>query len=129
MTKANTLDIRKPKSKPIFQKWCYSPEYINIAQTEVIPTKGNLVQTIGEMGPAFHIKFDVLVTSFEGPTWRSILLFTNTDNNCCNLGDRIPALFSRNDGRIRFDMYFHKDAKLFDVYHTAKTNIWYSTEI
>jgi len=129
MTKVNTLDIRKPKSKPIFQKLSYSPEYINIAQTGVIPTKGNLVQTIGEMGPAFHIKFDFLVTSFEGPTWRNIILFTNTDNNCCNLGDRIPAVFSRNDGRIRFDMHFHKDATLFDVYHTAKINIWYSTEI
>jgi len=129
MSEANPLDIRKPNKKPMFKKWSYSPEYINIAKTGVIPSKGNLVQTIGEIGPAFHIKFDFLVTSFEGPVWRNIILFTATDNNCCNPGDRMPAIYSRSDGRIRFDLLFHKDANVFDVYHTAKINIWYSTEI
>ena len=97
---------------------------------EAIPRKGNLVHTIGEMSPAFYIKFDFLVKSFSGPTWRSIIAFKANDRNCCNAGDRIlPGIWTRNDGKIRYDMHFHRDARMFDIYQDANTNVWYSAEI
>jgi len=113
--------------KPMVLKWCYTPNYTYIAKKEVRPSKGNLVYTISKMGPAFYIKFDFLVTSFSGPQWRNIMKFTATDKNCCNAGDRIPAIFSRSDGIISYTT-IHKSGNI-DIEQTANTNRWYSTEI
>ena len=30
----------------------------------------------------------------------SILRFTSTDSNCCNVGDRVPAIFYKSDGQL-----------------------------
>ena len=59
----------------------------------------------------------------------SIVAFKANDRNCCNAGDRIPGIWTRNDGKIRYDMHFHRDARMFDIYQDANTNVWYSAEI
>ena len=38
------------------------------------------------------ISFSLLITNRDS-NWRNIFRITNTNNNCCNAGDRIPALF------------------------------------
>ena len=53
----------------------------------------------------FEISLDVLVSSFTVPNmqhgkYAEILRFTTTNNNCCNKGDRILALFTKKDKRI-----------------------------
>ena len=33
-----------------------------------------------------------------GSGWQSILRFTSTGSDCCNIGDRVPAIFYNSDG-------------------------------
>ena len=52
-------------------------------------TKGNLAWS-GVWSDEFTIEFDVIVTSELTDTWHNIFHVT-TGDNCCKLGDRIPA--------------------------------------
>ena len=42
--------------------------------------------------------------------WRNIFHFTNTGNNCCSKGDRIPAMWVYPDGTNRFHIRFSTDS-------------------
>ena len=60
-------------------------------------TRNKLISTINKFGPQYSVVFDVIVNS-AGKGWSSIIRFTSTDNNCCNHGDRVPAVFYNSDG-------------------------------
>ena len=38
--------------------------------------------------------------------WSTIVHFTSTDNDCCDIGDRIPAIFYNNNGYLLIDSTF-----------------------
>ena len=80
------------------------------------------------MGPAFYIKLDILVNSFAGPQYRNLMRFTATNNNCCNGGDRIPAIWTRKDGLLYFTMKIDGNGNKIAT-HKAKINNWYSVEL
>jgi len=76
----------------------------------------NLLGVIPEWGPTWKISFDINVQSFDndGADYGNIFRFTSTDNDCCNIGDRIPALFTRNENVVS---------------PSIETGKWYSFEI
>ena len=61
-------------------------------------TKNNQIATIANWGPEYRVKVKVTVHSAR-LEWSNILRFTSTDSNCCNIGDRVPAIFLRPSGR------------------------------
>ena len=60
-------------------------------------TKNNQIATIANFGPEYRVKVKVIVHSARSE-WSNILRFTSTDSNCCNIGDRVPAIFLRPGG-------------------------------
>ena len=66
----------------------------------------NRLAVLPTWGPSFRVSFSLLITSFDGDNlfkgkWAELLRFTNTDNNCCRIGDRIPAIFTNINGFIQ----------------------------
>ena len=66
----------------------------------------NRLARLPTWGPSFRVSFSLLITSFDGDNlfkgkWAELLRFTNTDNNCCRMGDRIPAIFTNKNGFIQ----------------------------
>ena len=74
------------------------------AGTYLYPKQNHLARVIHKWGPSFEVKFDLKVLSFHGygtNRHRSILRFSdNTYDDYHVDGSRIPALFTRNDGKI-----------------------------
>ena len=65
----------------------------------------NLVDTLSTWGPSYRIFIELYINSFTVANmakgkWAEILRFTSTDNNCCNIGDRIPAIFTHKSGHL-----------------------------
>ena len=62
--------------------------------------------TVPSWGPSFIVSLNLYINSFEGENlmqdkWAELLRFTSTDNNCCAIGDRIPAIFANKGGFIQ----------------------------
>ena len=62
--------------------------------------------TVPSWGPSFIVSFNLYINSFDGENlmqdkWAELLRFTSTDNNCCAIGDRIPAIFANKGGFIQ----------------------------
>merc|ERR1711973_32129 len=72
--------------------------------TYLYPKQNHLARVIHKWGPSFEVQFDLKVLSFHGygsNRHRSILRFSdNTYDDYHVDGSRIPALFTRNDGKI-----------------------------
>ena len=79
----------------MFDKSIFYKRYICFF-IEIAITKNNLLAVIPEWGPNYKITFELNVESFAngGNLWGNIFRFTATDVDCCNVGDRIPALFT-----------------------------------
>ena len=78
--------------------------YVNLGYSGTV-TKNNLISTIDTWGREYRVAISIIVHS-AGSEWSSILRFTNTDSNCCNIGDRIPAIFY-NSGNGGANSYLH----------------------
>ena len=104
-------------------EWCQKGE-ITIQQN-------NLLGVIPEWGPAWKISFELNVQSFPsgGDLWGSIFRFTSTTNDCCNIGDRIPALFTTSDGRILYATNIDDNGNEYEYSPSIQTGKWYSFEI
>ena len=72
------------------------------------------------------VTLQLQINSFDTTAdWAEILRFTTTCGDCCNVGDRIPALWTHREGSIYFstqigennNYYRHKSVK-------KKKNIW-----
>ena len=55
--------------------------------------KDNMIKEYVNWGDQFKIEFSIMVTNTPSDTWTNVFHFTGTDNNCCNNGDRIPAMW------------------------------------
>jgi len=102
---------------------------MNVYQSDVVVLKkNNLLKTLPTIGKQFTVSFDVYINKF-GTGWQSILHLTSTGNNCCNWGDRVPAVW------ISHEKKFHILAALNGQgnagYHgtVAKTGEWISVKI
>ena len=70
-------------------------------------TKGSLTKEYHNWGDIYSIEFDVVVTKLN-ENWMNVFHFTATNENCCDNGDRVPALFINKAG------YFHFTTSLND---------------
>ena len=62
--------------------------------------------TLPTWGPAFRVAMNLFINSFDGRNlrlgkWGELLRFTRTNNNCCGIGDRIPAIFTNKGGFLQ----------------------------
>ena len=67
-------------------------------------TKDKKFPTLSSWGPIFKVSLELKIKSYNVPNlkdeyWAEVLRFTTTDNNCCNVGDRIPAIFTNNNDK------------------------------
>ena len=61
-------------------------------------SRNKQIATISNWGPEYRVKVKVIVHSAHSE-WSNILRFTSTGSDCCNIGDRVPAIFLRPGGR------------------------------
>ena len=95
----------------------------------------NLLTTLPTWGPTFKVSLDIFINSFDGPNlgegvWAEVLGFTNTTNNCCDPGDRLPAVFTHKNGHIRVDSQIGDNSNPYiggEIYLKEKT--WYKLEV
>lgn len=70
------------------------PKYENLPQLTI--EKSNLLTTLPRINEEWKLSFELFLR--EKPNrWRSVLHFTNGPN-CCNEGNRVPAIFVRGGG-------------------------------
>ena len=64
--------------------------------------QSNLLATLPTWGPTFRLTLDLYIHSFAGSSLNNgmaeLVRLTSTDNNCCAIGDRIPAIFTHKNG-------------------------------
>ena len=63
-----------------------------------------------------------------GSGWSSILRFTSTNNNCCNIGDRIPAIFYNSEGFLSISSAVNEDGDYY-LRYDIDLEKWYHIEI
>ena len=96
-------------------------------------TSGNRISTISTWGPSFTVSLDVKVHSFSPPNlkhgaWAELLRLTTTDNDCCRIGDRAPAIFTHKDGHLHITTQIGSNGnRVWDV--TIQEKRWYSLEL
>ena len=66
----------------------------------------NLVASLPIWGSSYRLTFSLYINSFDGKNlrqgkWAELLRVTRTNNNCCAIGDRIPAIFTNKGGFIQ----------------------------
>ena len=108
----------------LYQKYIHLENYLGYSGNV---TKNNLIATISNFGHEYTVMFDIIVHS-AGINWINILRFTSTDNNCCNIGDRIPAIFYNNDGYLLIDSAVNEKGN-HGVTYDIDLEKWYHIEI
>ena len=93
--------------------------------------RDHLVEILLTWGPAYRVSLDLHINSFEhggAGAWAELLRFTNTEADCCTIGDRIQAVFVHKNGNIMVVTQIGEDGnwnKQFPL--TEKT--WYNLEM
>ena len=95
--------------------------------------RNNLLATLPTWGPTYKVSFDCFINSYkeENPkgSWAEILRFTSTTNDCCGIGDRLPAIFSeKNQSVIQIGTQIG-DNGLYTTKVELQEKIWYQIEV
>ena len=92
-----------------------------------------LVASLPTWGPAFQISLDLYIKSYENidadADWAEILFVTSTMNQCCNIGDRIPALFAHKDGYIKTSTQIGNEGSKSFEHAPLDVTTWYAVEL
>ena len=57
------------------------------------------------------------------------LTFTATDNNCCDIGDRIPAFFTNSGGFLQLATQINNNGNVIKSSPKLEENVWYKLEV
>ena len=60
--------------------------------------------------------------------WAELLRFTTTDGNCCEIGDKIPAIFTKREGVINIGTQIGDSASA-GTNVALNTSTWYKIEM
>jgi len=60
--------------------------------------RNNRLHVLPVWGPEYEIKFDIKFISWPSDTWFNIFRLSARDGNCCELGQRIPGLWTKQEG-------------------------------
>ena len=67
---------------------------------ELVPEKNKLIAAFPAWGPAYRISFDVKINNYPKARYANVFQLTTTNNDCCNIGDRIPSVFLQSSGEF-----------------------------
>ena len=80
----------------------HQDEGLNIEGEIEVEKNNKLSQVFNQWGKEYSIKFDIRIhKDFSSPEWLNVFRMTSTDNNCCNIGDRIPGLFVLSNKKLQ----------------------------
>ena len=94
-----------------------------------------LVETLPTLGPAYRVYLNFYINSFDGTNlksgkWAELLRFTTTENNCCSIGSRIPAIFTNKGGFIQVATQLGSSGNNWkNVNSVNQEKTWYRLEI
>ena len=94
-----------------------------------------LVETLPTLGPAYRVYLNLYINSFDGTNlksgkWAELLRFTTTENNCCSIGSRIPAIFTNKGGFIQVATQLGNSGNNWkNVNSVNQEKTWYRLEI
>ena len=86
---------------------------------EIKIKESNLIGIVPSWGPTFKINFELKILSFANcypDKMANYLTFTASDNDCCDIGDRIPAFFTNSGGFLQLAMQIGQNGN-----HVAKS--------
>ena len=86
-----------------------------------------MIATIPKLGPEYRVAISVTVHS-AGIGWFSILHFTSTGDDCCNIGDRVPAILYNSDGFLQINSAVGDNGDEYITYN-IELNVEYEIEI
>ena len=98
-----------------------------------IVKKQHLLKTLVTWGPTFKISLKLFINSFVGHNLQNgnlaeVLRFTTTDNDCCAIGDRIPAIFTHRRGFLQVATHIGADGNKKKNFRLDEKT-WYTLEI
>ena len=91
-------------------------------------SRNKQIATISNWGPEFSVKVKVIIHSAHSE-WSNILRFTSTGSDCCNIGDRVPAIFLRPGGGALAITNAVGDSGNHHFYHKIEMGKLYDIEI
>ena len=100
--------------------------------TEISVQDDKLLLIVPSWGPTFKISLELKILSFANCNplgMANYLTFTGTDNDCCYLGDRIPAFFTNSGGFLQLAMQISENGNLVKSSPKLEENIWYNLEV
>ena len=99
---------------------------------EIRVENNKLLVSVPTWGPTFKIYFDLKVLSFANCNpnkMANYLTFTATDNNCCEVGDRIPVFFTNSGGFLQLATQIDANGNHVARSPNLEENVWYSVEV
>ena len=95
--------------------------------------KQHLLKTLVTWGPTFKISLKLFINSFVGHNLQNgnlaeVLRFTTTDNDCCAIGDRIPAIFTTRRGFLQVTTHVGANGNKKKNFRLNEKT-WYTLEI
>ena len=93
-------------------------------------SKGKEIGKIDSWGPLFRISLDLIIHSRVNDVFSSVLAFKGNGNirDCCEIGDRIPAIFTVKGGFIQVATNINNQGnRVKNVNLNEKT--WYKFEL
>ena len=91
-----------------------------------------MILKIPEWGPNYKIKFELNIESFAngGNMWGNVFHFTATGKGCCDIGDRVPALYTNSANFLYLcsNIGDNGDFCTQSPPNVVETNKWYTIE-
>ena len=82
------------------------------------------------LGPEFSLEFSIKVSSYPSSGMANIFHFTSTGAECCQVGDRVPAIFLDSRGRLSVAFPLHGDGEeMLKIRKTLYKRRWYKVKI
>ena len=99
---------------------------------EIKIKESNLIGIVPSWGPTFKINFELKILSFANcnpDKMANYLTFTSSDNDCCDIGDRIPAFFTNSEGFLQLAMQIGQNGNYVAKSPKLEENVWYKVEV
>ena len=99
---------------------------------EIRVKDGRLIGIVPSWGPTFKINFELKILSFANcnpDKMANYLTFTASDNDCCGIGDRIPAFFTNSGGFLQLAMQINQNGNNIARSPKLDENVWYKVEV
>ena len=93
-------------------------------------TENKKLTKLPTLGPQFSIEFSIKVSSYPSSGMANIFHFTSTGAECCQLGDRVPAIFLDSRGRLLVAFPLYGDGEeLLKIRKRLSKRKWYKVKI